>query len=276
MAASGRLCSRVLSHPIDGNIGIAGDAFMKTDYNQGHIAEQYQEAKRQPWRSRVESYSFLNLIGDLRGKKVVDMACGEGHFTRLLRKSGAAEMAGFDLSERMIELARAQEKESPLGIVYRVEDARSVVPQQDFDLAVSAWLLVYARDREELRQMCRGLACWLRPGGRFVTFTTNPDVYSFKPRADYRKYGFEIKLDDETKEGAPILWTIHLKDSSLDIENYYLPVSAYESAFRDAGFSEFKVHGLKLAPNPEGVDDRDFWADLIDSPPAIMIECVKA
>jgi toxoflavin synthase len=247
-----------------------------TDYNQGRIAEQYQEAKRQPWRARVEKYSFMNRIGDLRGKKVVDVACGEGHFTRLLREMGAAEVTGFDLSERMIELAREQEEASPLGIQYLVEDARSVVPQHDFDLAVSAWLLVYAHNRVELAEMCRGLACWLRPGGRFVTFTTNPDVYSFHPRVDYRKYGFEIKLDEKTTEGAPILWTIHLKDSSLDIENYYLPVSAYESAFRDAGFSDFYVHGLELSPHPEGEDDRSFWADLIDFPPAIMVECVKA
>lgn len=248
---------------------------MKTDYNQGRVAEQYQQAKLQPWRARVEKYSFLKQIGNLNGKKVVDVACGEGHFTRLLRQSGAAEVVGFDLSERMIELARQQEAESPLGIEYRVEDARNIVPQQNFDLAVSAWLLVYARTRDELAQMCRGLACWLRPGGRFVTFTTNPDVYSFEPRADYRKYGFEIQLADQVSEGAPILWTIHLDGSSLDIENYFLPVSAYESAFRDAGFSDFKVHRPELSPNPSGGDDRAFWSGLLEFPPAILMECVK-
>ena len=246
---------------------------MTTDYNQGRVAEQYKKAKEQPWRSRIETYSFMNRIGGLEGKKVVDIACGEGHFTRKLRQAGAGQVVGVDVSERMVELARAQEEADPLGVTYQVEDARTIVPQQDFDLAVSAWLLVYAHDREELGRMCRGLACRLRPGGRLVTVTTNPDVYTFRPPIDYRKYGFEVTLADHVSEGAPILWTIHLDDdSSLEIENYYLPVSAYETAFLDAGFRDFNVHLPTLSP---ALDDRPYWADLLDHPVAILIDCVK-
>ncbi|HVX64050.1 MAG TPA: class I SAM-dependent methyltransferase [Pirellulales bacterium] len=248
---------------------------MTTDYNAGQTARQYKKAKEQPWRLRVETYSFMKLIGDLQGKQVVDLACGEGHFTRRLRQAGAANVVGEDISERMIALARAQEAEEPLGIEYRVEDARTLTPQQDFDLAVSAWLLVYARDRAELASMCQGLGRRLRPGGRFVTFTSNPDVYSFQPPPDYRKYGFDMRLAERVYEGAPIIWKILLDDAPLEIENYYLPISAYESAFRDAGFRDFAVHGLELAPDAEAGDDRAFWADMLNYPPAIMMECVK-
>lgn len=246
---------------------------MGTDYN--FISRQYKKAKEQPWRARIETHSFMKLIGDLRGKAVLDVACGEGHFTRKLRKAGAAAVTGVDISERMIELARAQEASDPLGINYRVEDARVAGPQEDFDLAVSAWLLVYCRDRAELARMCQGLARRLKPGGRFVTFTTNPDLYFFKPLPPYRKFGFDVTLADQVSDGAPILFTIHLDDSSFDIENYYLPVAAYESAFRDAGFGDFAVHPIELAPHPDGVDDRQYWADFLTYPPAIMLECVK-
>lgn len=248
---------------------------MTTNYDDGHTAEQYKKSKKQPWRSRIESYSLLKRIGDIRGKKVVDAACGEGHFTRKLRQLGAAEVVGFDVSERMIELAQAQEASDPLGIEYRVVDVRTIVPQQDFDLAVSAWLLVYAHDRAELASMCEGLACWLRPGGRFVTFTTNPDVYFFNPIPDYSKYGFQIKLADHLFEGAPIVWNSRLDGSDLEIENYYLPISAYESALKDAGFREFKVHHIELGPHPQGADDSDYWKDFLDYPTAILIDCVK-
>lgn len=249
---------------------------MLINYDANQVAEQYQQAKKQPWRSRIETYSLMKLLGDLRGKRVVDVACGDGYFTRRLRQAGATEVVGFDNSERMIELARAQEAAAPLGIQYQLEDARTIVPQRDFDLAVSAWLLVYARDRQELASMCRGLACRVRPGGRFVTLTTNPGVYSFEPRPDYRKYGFEIALADHAYEGAPIQWTIDLGDSSMEIENYYLPISAYESAFLEAGFRDFAVRPLELEPNPQGTDDRAYWADFLKNPIAILIECVKA
>jgi SAM-dependent methyltransferase len=36
----------------------------------------------------------------------VDIACGEGYYTRLLRRREAGKVVGIDLSERMIELAR--------------------------------------------------------------------------------------------------------------------------------------------------------------------------
>ena len=70
--------------------------------------------------------------------------------------AGAVEVVGIDISERMIELAREQEARQPLGIEYRVEDARAVAEHADFDLVVGAWLLVYAQTRAELVQMCTG------------------------------------------------------------------------------------------------------------------------
>jgi toxoflavin synthase len=245
---------------------------MTTDYNM--IAQQYKECKEHPWRSRIETYSLLKRIGNIEGKKVLDVACGEGFYTRKLRQAGADEVVGIDLSEAMIRLALAQESRDPLGITYRVEDACAESVRQEFDLAVSAWLLVYARNQVELSAMCRGLASRLKSGGRFLTFTGNPNLYTFK-HADYRKYGFSIKLTDRAYEGAPIVWTVHLDDSSFEIENYYLPIEAYESAFIEAGFRDFAVHLPEVSPNPYGVNDEQFWSDYLTQPPAVLIDCVR-
>ncbi|MDK2741953.1 MAG: class I SAM-dependent methyltransferase [Nitrospira sp. BO4] len=245
---------------------------MTTDYNA--IASQYKQCKEHPWRSRIETFSILKRLGNIEGKKVVDVACGEGFYTRKLRQWGAGQVVGIDLSEAMIRLALDQEAHHPLGITYRVEDACTERVQQEFDLAVSAWLLVYARNQDELLAMCRGLASRLKPGGRFVTFTGNPDLYTFR-HTDYRKYGFTITLTDHAYEGAPIVWTVYLDDSSIQIENYYLPLEAYESAFTAAGFQDFKVHLPEVSPHPQGMEDGAFWNDYLAHPPAVLIECVK-
>jgi len=246
---------------------------MVTDYNQSRIAEQYQQAKAQPWRSRTEAYSFLKLIGDVEGKRVLDAACGEGHFTRMLRDAGAAEVVGIDISERMIDLAREQEARHPLGIEYRVEDALAVVGQVDFDLVVSAWLLVYAQTRAELVQMCRGLASRLSSGGRLVTVINNPAVYDFDPAPDYRKYGFQLSLADRVFEGAPTKVILLLEDSTLEIENYYMPIGAYESAFTQTGFRDFGVHTPEVSPALG--DEPAYWDDFLRYPSFILLDCVK-
>lgn len=245
---------------------------MTTDYDI--IAEQYKQCKEHLWRSRIETYSIMKRLGNLEGKKVLDVACGEGFYARKLRQCGASEVVGIDLSESMIRLARDQESRHPTGITYRVEDACTERVGEEFDLAVSAWLLVYARTQTEVVAMCRGLASRLKPGGRFVTFTGNPDLYSFG-HADYRKYGFSIALTDSAYEGAPIIWTVYLDNSSFEIENYYLPMKAYETAFMEAGFHEVQVHLPEVAPHPQGIDDGAFWSDYLAHPPAVLIECVK-
>lgn len=245
---------------------------MTTDYNA--IATQYKQCKEHPWRSRIETYSILKRLGNIEGKKVLDVACGEGFYARKLRYWGAGEVVGIDLSEAMIRLALDHESRTPLGITYRVEDACTEGVRPEFDLAVSAWLLVYARNQTELLGMCRGLASRLNPGGRFITFTGNPNLYAFR-HADYRKYGFSISLTDRAYEGAPIVWTVYLDDSSFKIENYYLPMQAYETAFSEAGFHNFKVYLPEVSPHPHGLDDAAFWSDYLSQPPAVLIECVK-
>src|SRR5262249_6355147 len=150
-----------------------GTCPMTTDYDP--IAEQYQRSKQHPWRTHIESYTLMELIGDPTGKSVLDVACGEGFYTRMLRQRGAAAVTGVDLSAGMIELARKQEEKHCLGIEYRVGDGKSL-PAGNYDLVVAAFLLNYARTRDELQAMCNGIARSLKPGGRFVSVNSNPGL----------------------------------------------------------------------------------------------------
>jgi toxoflavin synthase len=245
---------------------------MRTDYDA--IAGDYKRAKQQPWRSFIESFTLMNLIDDLADKSVVDLACGEGFYTRLLRLQGAGKVVGVDLSEAMIELARAEERQHPLGIEYLVQDGRDLRLNQEFDLAIAAYLLNYARSRDELTSMTRGIARCLKPGGRFVTANTNSDA-NFLKLPSFRKYGFELRIGSELIEGAPITWVFHLDNGSIEVENYYLDAATHEEAFRAAGFREIRWHRPQLSPLGEAAQGRDYWSDFLTDPPVIFIECLK-
>lgn len=245
---------------------------MTTDYDP--IAEQYRLAKEQPWRAAIEAYTFLGLIGDPSGQEVIDLACGEGFYTRRVRQKGAARMTGIDLSARMIELARAQEAEQRLGIDYVVGDAKTLDGGTQYDLAVAAYLLNYARDRAELCAMCNAISHGLRPGGRFVTVNSSP-LLDFSAAPSYRPYGFEARLAASPGEGAPITWTFFLDGGSFEIENYFLDAAIHEEAFRAAGFREIRWHGPLLSPEAEAAEGRDYWDGFLDRSPIAFIECVK-
>jgi ubiquinone/menaquinone biosynthesis C-methylase UbiE len=139
---------------------------MTTNYDP--IAEQYKRAKQQPWRVHVEAFTLMRMIGNPTGKTVIDIACGEGFYTRMIRQRDVAKVIGVDLSEKMIGLARASEAQQRLGIDYIVGDGRNVGGAANYDLAVAAYFLNYTHDRAELNAMCSGIARCLKPGGRFV------------------------------------------------------------------------------------------------------------
>jgi SAM-dependent methyltransferase len=248
---------------------------MTTRYDR-ETANRYQTAKAQPWRIRAELYSLMDLVGDVSGKKAIDLACGDGWLTRALRKAGASPVLGVDLSPEMIALARRKEAEEPLGIEYGVEDARAEGPVRDGDLVTSNWLLVYARDRQELAKMCRNMVRQVRPGGRFVTLITNPDLFTWQDNPpDYRKYGFSARLPVAAVEGAPLVFTLHVGDENVVIENYYLPAEAYASELQSAGFRDVAFHDLKLGPDPSAGDEGDYWDDFFRQPVAVLIDGVK-
>jgi SAM-dependent methyltransferase len=245
---------------------------VETDYDR--IAGQYRRAKLQPWRTHIELHTLLRLAGDVAGRAVIDLACGEGHYSRELRQRGAARVVGVDLSRRMIELARAEEARQPLGVEYHVGDVRALEVPGEFDLAFAAYLLNYARTAAELTQMCRAVAGALRPGGRFVAANNNPA----EPPANFpagRAYGYAKHLPGELAEGAPVVWEFFLAEGSFEVTNYLLGVRTVEEALRAAGLREVRWHAPEVSPEGLRAFGPGYWAGFLACPPVAFIECVK-
>jgi len=83
-----------------------------------HIGSKYDEYSQTATLRRAEIYTVLRMAGALSGKRVLDMACGFGFFTRLLKQQGAAQVLGIDISPEMVRLGRAQEQTEPHGDRY--------------------------------------------------------------------------------------------------------------------------------------------------------------
>ncbi|HEX5106491.1 MAG TPA: class I SAM-dependent methyltransferase [Pirellulaceae bacterium] len=241
---------------------------MDTNYDQ--IAEQYKRSKLQPWRTHIERYTLLALAGDVSGQAVIDLACGEGYYTRELRRLGAARVVGVDLSREMIALAQAEEAREPLGIEYRVGDARDVDLPGQFDLVFAAYLLNYAHTAAELAQMCRAVARSLKPGGRFVTINNHPA----DPPANFatcKPYGFAKRLEGDLVEGAPIVWKFFLPDGAIELTNYYLSEQTMNETFRAAGLRDVRWHAPKVSPEGLREFGSEYWAAFLACPPVAFI-----
>ena len=155
-----------------------------------HIGSKYDEYARTATLKRAESYTFFRMVGALDGKRVLDLACGFGFYTRLLKQHGAAQVVGVDLSPEMVRLATQQEQTEPLGITYQVCDAEALPQLGPFDLVTAVYLLNYATSKDQLLGMFRSVYANPVAGGRFIAYTVNPAFTLSKPNST--KYGVTV------------------------------------------------------------------------------------
>ena len=57
----------------------------------------------------------------------------------------------------------------------------------------------------------------------------------------------------------PYTWVFHLDDGPVEVENYWLPATAYEEAMRSAGFMEVRWHRPRLSPIGMVGQTPDYW-----------------
>jgi toxoflavin synthase len=233
------------------------------------IAAEYRRSKSLPFRLHVEAHTLFRLAGDVTGAKILDLACGEGIYTRAMRRRGAATPLGVDISAAMIALAEASEQADPIGCCYRVDDVSQLPAIGQFDLVLGVYLLNYARTADELRRFCRVIRANLRPGGWFIGF--NDNVANPPERYDtYRPYGFVKATTPAREEGSPITYTLFNPDGrEFRIVNYYLSPDTYAAAFRDAGFRSFEWCGPWLSEEGRQAFPDGFWDAFLADPPVI-------
>jgi ubiquinone/menaquinone biosynthesis C-methylase UbiE len=134
-----------------------------------HSADAYiafQDAG-DPNRTLLLDPIMLDLCGDVRGQRALDLGCGEGRFCRMLAERGAT-VTGIDPIAAMTSAARARGDASH----HYVRTGAEALPFADasFDLAISYITLV---DIFDYASAIREAARVLRPGGRFVVANLN-------------------------------------------------------------------------------------------------------
>jgi ubiquinone/menaquinone biosynthesis C-methylase UbiE len=118
------------------------------------------------------SLALFDLLDPVNDLSVLDLACGHGRISRELARRGG-RVVGVDLSEKLIDKARAIDANEPLGISYIKADAASpsILPGQAFGAVVSSFGL---SDIDDLDGALATVARVLLPMGRFVFSMLHP------------------------------------------------------------------------------------------------------
>ncbi len=236
------------------------DKYMGTDGNRFHL---------ELVRPAVEE-----LLGTVESKKVLDVGCGNGNFSRRLADRGA-RVVGIDLSCRLIERARSRLQSCDDRISYRVVDATDFdalmgLGERSFDEAVANMVLM---DMWDLQPLAAALRRLLKPGGCLVFSVLHPcfrtpDVSMIYQESDT---GGNLQARRLIQLGQYIqpqtCKVTAIPGEKVPSRYFHRPLHALLDAFFDQGFA---LDGLREPVFCSEKDRRKPGFEWIDIPPLLV------
>lgn len=125
----------------------------------------------------IHSLRYLPLRGAVMGKRVLDIACGEGLGTSLISNWGAEQVIGVDIAAEAISAARAHlADQGKSQIKFICADAICYLEEvaEDFDLIISAETIEHLQDPRRFLELCRSR---LTADGSLVVSCPNDPYY---------------------------------------------------------------------------------------------------
>jgi toxoflavin synthase len=232
------------------------------DYNKDKT-ELYKKIRNEFTLASLSLNTFYKLIyPKIDRKSVLDFACGEGYLTRRLKIWGAGEILGIDASESMINLAKEQEKRSPLGIEYELHSAQKLGTVGVFDIITASWLLANAKDETDLEKMISSIALNCKKKTKF---------YSIDHCGIFERYGnkllnkYNMNLDSIVKTPGYIHIKITLTgvdNSKMTFDNTCFERKLLETKMHQYGFRNIKWHKIEFAGELIPFELHKIWQDI--------------
>lgn len=167
----------------------------------------------------------LQLIGDVEGKKVLEIGCGNGQSLRYLGERKAAELWGMDLSENQIEKTRQLLTSCGYSatLICSPMEEECGIPEGYFDLVYSVYAIGWTTD---LEGTFRRIASYLKEDGVFIFSWSHPIHKCVS--VENEKMIFKKSYFDET------WYSVTLGEGKLTLSDRKL--STYVNALAKAGF----------------------------------------
>jgi ubiquinone/menaquinone biosynthesis C-methylase UbiE len=110
------------------------------------LADSYNNLiYHKPHNAYYDRPNTLKLISEVNGKHILDAACGPGKYAEILMNQGAI-VTGFDISPKMIALAKERNNGNGSFFVHDLSEPLQVFEDASFDTIVCALALHYLED----------------------------------------------------------------------------------------------------------------------------------
>lgn len=192
------------------------------------------------YQSKVIFPNLLRLLPATKGKRIIDIACGQGFFSTRYAELGAA-VVGVDISSELIKRAQAHElKNKTADLKFEVAPASKLtaIPSESFD---GGMIILALQNIKELQETLSEASRVLVKGGTFVIVLNHP---CFRiPKGSMWGYDEQEKVQYRRidRYGVPFKAEIDMMPSkmsrAIQTASFHRPLQEYVKAFSKAGFS---------------------------------------
>jgi SAM-dependent methyltransferase len=255
-------------------------SIVKDTYDEAQSDGRYEEgmARMALYHRYCQDPVIFRALGTVRGKSLLDLACGDGFYTRRFRAECAADpVMGIDLSPRQIERAQEIERGAPLGIEYRIGDVTHLELDRRFEVATAIHLLHYLENDREIESALRTIHGVLGDSGYFVTMIANPEFdLAIHDAADSKaKFAYYFSLAERGNGG---LMRFHPGGFESERE-LTIEFRRWERGFIDAiaariGFSS-EWHEPFISAEGLATHGPDFFANYLANPQSKLLRLNK-
>ncbi len=237
-------------------------------------------------RDYLNNPAMFKLLGDIKGKRLLDLACGEGFNTRLMAGMGA-QVVGVDFSEKMITLAKEEEAREPLGIEYDLSDAADLSMLGDDSIDVISCFMMF-QDFEDIEEVTKELARVLKKDCHAVISMPHPCFDMNIEQGNKTSGWIYERMDDPEDRGEPlyVIQTDYFKTGRTEtvwnmprLEKHFI-TPHFRRTLTDY-VNTLGRHGLYISdliepkPTEEGIEKYPEFGKLLRVPQSIIFKAVK-
>ncbi len=175
---------------------------------------------------------LYSMMGDVKGKKILDAGCGIGNDCKMLSEYGA-KVVGIDVSQKMTELAKKRCENYNIEF-YLKDMEKTEFPNEEFDIIVSAFSILY---KENLNDVLKEFKRISKRNGELYIAVSHPIRKMIKYTNNYFETGKH--------------WQSH---GEMRLFNYYRTMEEYVNSLASEGFSIKEIR----EPKPIKTSDNFF------------------
>ncbi|MCK9351462.1 MAG: class I SAM-dependent methyltransferase [Candidatus Pacebacteria bacterium] len=208
---------------------------MKKSTSWEHVGDWYDDLLRDEdtYQNKVILPNVVRLAALKNGMKVLDLACGQGFFSRAFADAGAA-VVGTDISAKLIAIA----KKNVSNAKFFVSPAHRLEMIQEHSLD-AATIILAAQNIENISEVFKEIQKKLKPGGKLLLVLNHPafrnpgaSSWGFDEQAkkQYRRidaYMTESKREIDMHPGS---------QKKITTVSFHRPLQVYFKTLANAGF----------------------------------------